>query len=98
MKKFVKPQLHITSIVMDENIASSFGTTGKCPFNNKYSADLQQCQKCKLYHSVKGSLPYGINIEDGGMATFCEDNNLGYTDGDAAKSASYSISCPVGLG
>ena len=41
MKKFVKPQMRIMSIVINENIASSAGMGGICSLNNSYSSRQQ---------------------------------------------------------
>lgn len=97
MKKFVKPQMRIMSIVINENIASSAGMGGICSLNNSYTPTQQKCQKCKLYYAKYGHVPSGINIESGGIKNFCDTYGLGYASKENAIAAASTMSCPEGL-
>lgn len=96
MKKFVKPQMRIMSIVISENIASSAGNTGVCSLGRSYSAGKQECQNCKLYYNKYGTLPTGIDFS-GAILTFSDDQGLGYQDKTSAIAAANAMSCPEGL-
>ena len=97
MKKFVKPQMRIMSIVISENIASSAGNTGVCSLGRSYSFGKQECQKCKLYYAKYSSVPSGIDIESGGIQNFCDTYTLGYASKEDAIAAANAMSCPEGL-
>lgn len=99
MKKFVAPAFSVLPVAMKENIASSQGdtTVNVCPLGiDSYSANKQECQNCKLYFLNKGTIP-AVDVK-GGIMTFCENNNLPYTDKDQALAAVADKSCPAGLG
>lgn len=97
MKKFIEPKIKVISVRMDENIAAS-SSFGKCSLGRDYSQTKQECQKCKLYYSAKGSLPDSGMISFGGILTFCETYGLGYSNKSDALNAAASMSCPEGKG
>ena len=97
MKKFVKPQMRIISIVISENIASSAVMGGICSLNNSYTPTQQKCQKCKLYYAKYGSVPTGIDIESGGIKNFCDTYQLGYASKEEAMADANAMGCPEGL-
>lgn len=92
MKAYVKPQMTILPVSLDENIAAS---SGICAIGRNYSANKQECQNCKLYYSRYGSLPAGIDISSA-LMTFCQTHQLGYTDKASARAAADGMSCPDG--
>lgn len=96
MKRFTTPEMKILSVRLSENIAASGNS---CPMGlDSYSSNQQQCQKCKLYYQTYASFPSGIDISSDGLITFCEKNNLPYTDRNVALAAAAALSCPAGLG
>lgn len=97
MKKFLKPDIKVITVHFDENIAASL-SYGPCTLGRDYSSGKQECQKCKLYYSVKGSLPDGSTLPDGGIMTFCDLYGLGYSDKDSAINAANLMNCPEGKG
>ena len=100
MKKFVAPAFSVLPVAMKENIASSQGDTtmNVCPLNvDGYSVDKQECQKCKLYYAQFNGLPYGINITDGGIETFCTNNHIPFTSKEEALASVAGKPCPAGL-
>ena len=99
MKKFVAPAFSVLPVAMKENIASSQGDTtmNVCPLNvDGYSADKQECQNCKLYFLNKGTIP-AVNITDGGIKTFCTNNNMPFTSKEEALASVAGKPCPAGL-
>lgn len=97
MQRFIKPEIKVISVRMDENIATS-SSFGKCSLGREYSWSKQECQKCKLYFNVKGSLPDSTAIKSTGMVTFCNTYNLGYSTKEDAENAANSMNCPEGRG
>ena len=92
MKKFVKPEMKITEVRMNENIASSGGV---CSLGREYSSNKQECQNCKIYHLHYGTVPTGIDFS-GAIKTFSDTYGLGYADKDSAINAANSLDCPEG--
>lgn len=93
MKRWKTPNMRVFSVKLDENIAaSSSGDT--CSLGVKYTATQQKCKRCKLFYYKKGFLPDINIIDSGGLATFCEKYQLGYTSGDEAERAANSLNCP----
>ena len=93
MKKFIKPEMKIISVAMNENIASS--NSGSCSLGRDYSSTKQECQNCKLYFNKYGTLPTGIDL-NAAIITFSNNYDLGYADKTSAVNAAAGMSCPEG--
>ena len=92
-KSFIKPEMRIVPIAVNENIASS---SSACSLGREYSAGKQECQNCKIYHTHYGSLPSGIDFS-GAIMTFSNTYGLGYANKDSALAAANALPCPEGL-
>ena len=93
MKKFIKPEMKIISVAMNENIASS--NSGSCSLGRDYSSTKQECQNCKLYYHKYNTVPNGIDFS-GASLNFSNAYGLGYADKESAINAAAGMSCPEG--
>ena len=93
MKEFLKPQMKIISVAMNENIASS--SSESCSLGKDYSQRKQECQNCKLYFNKYNALPVGIDLTSA-IKTFSDAHGLGYADKASALNAAAGMSCPEG--